>query len=382
MIIVVPKETASGERRVALTPEGARSLIAKGAEVLVEKEAGYGAAFSNTAYENAGAKLFQDVSQAIPKAWIVLQVVGPNDSNRGLIKHMAAGSVLVAFMSPLTNLETVKELAARNVTAFAMEWMPRISRAQAMDAISSMSTIAGYKSVVLAAATIPKFFPMLMTAAGSIAPARVLVIGAGVAGLQAIATAKRLGAAVEAFDVRPAVKEQVESLGAKYVDLGLTMEQAEDAGGYAKEVSTDTHVRELAVIADRMKKSDVVISTALVPGKPAPVLITEEMVQTMTRGSVIVDLAAVNGGNCELTVPGETVERYGVIIIGSLDLPSTMSVHASSMFSKNITSFVSAMLKNGRLEINLDDEVIREPLITHDGKIMHEPTRLAIEKGA
>ena len=382
MIIAVPKESLAEDRRVALTPEGARVLTGKGAEVAVETAAGYGASYGNTAYEKAGAKLYQDPNEMLSKANITLQVIGPSDARKEIISKLPAGSVLVSFMSPLSNLETVKDLQSRNISCFAMDLMPRISRAQTMDALSSMSTIAGYKSVILAAAVIPKFFPMLMTAAGSIAPARVLVIGAGVAGLQAIATAKRLGAAVEAFDVRPAVKEQVESLGAKYVDLGLSAEESEDAGGYAKEVSTDTHVHEMAVIAERIAKSDVVISTALVPGRPAPVLITEEMVQTMVRGSVIVDLAAINGGNCELTVPGETVEKYGVTIIGPLDLPSTMAVHASSMYSKNITAFVSQMIKDGQLYIDLEDEVIRGPLVTHEGKIMHEPTRFAIEKGA
>lgn len=382
MIVAVPKETASGERRVALTPDGVRTLVGKGADVRIQKDAGYGASFGNTAYENAGAKLTLDFDGTLASADVLLQVTGPTDSNMVLVERMPAGSVLVGFLNPLGNLGVVREYVEKRITAFAMELMPRISRAQAMDAISSMSTIAGYKAVLLAAAAIPKFFPMLMTAAGSIAPARVLVIGAGVAGLQAIATAKRLGAVVEAFDVRPAVKEQVESLGARYVDLGLSTEESEDAGGYAKEVSTDTHVHELQVIGERMAKSDVVITTALVPGRPAPVLITEQMVQTMVRGSVIVDLAAVNGGNCELTVPGQRVEKYGVTIIGDLDMPSTMSVHASQMYSKNITAFVSLLMKDGKLSIDLDDEVVRGPLVTCEGKIMHEPTRLAIEKGA
>jgi NAD(P) transhydrogenase subunit alpha len=262
-----------------------------------------------------------------------------------------------------------------------MELVPRISRAQAMDAHSSMSTVAGYKSVVMAAAQIPKFFPMLMTAAGSIPPARVLVIGAGVAGLQAIATAKRLGAVVEAFDVRPAVKEQVESLGAKFVDWGLSAEEAEDSGGYAKEVAGDTHSRELKVIGERVPKCDVVIATALIPGKRAPVLITEEMVRGMVRGSVIVDLAAVGGGNCELTKPGEIIDFHGVTIIGSLDLASSMATHSSRMYSKNITAFVKSMTKDGALNIDLEDEVIAGSLVTHGGRIVNAQTRLALEKG-
>jgi NAD(P) transhydrogenase subunit alpha len=382
LLIAVPRETCPGERRVALTPDGVRALVARGGEVVVEREAGYGAAFGNTMYERAGARLAPDQSSTLAGATVVMQVVGPSDSNPGLAHALPEGCVFVSLLSPQSNLETIKVLALRRITAFAMELVPRISRAQVMDVLSSMSTIAGYRAVLLAAASIPKFFPMMMTAAGSIAPARVLVIGAGVAGLQAIATARRLGAIVEAFDVRPAVKEQVESLGARYVDLGLSAEEAEDAGGYAKEVSTDTHVREMKVIAERVAKTDVVITTALIPGRPAPTLITEEMVQTMSRGSVIVDLAAINGGNCELTVPGQNVEKHGVTVMGPLDLPSTMSVHASSMFSKNATAFVMQFLVDGQLAIDFDDEIIRGSLVTHDGKVMHEPTRFAIERGA
>ncbi|MBA3726571.1 MAG: Re/Si-specific NAD(P)(+) transhydrogenase subunit alpha [Armatimonadetes bacterium] len=379
MIIAVPKETTPGERRVALAPDGVRALVARGAEVLIERDAGHGASIANAAYETAGARVSD--GEVLSKADMVLQVSGPTDGYSGTIQGMSEGSALVAFMFPQSNLETVLELKEKRITCFAMDLMPRISRAQAMDALSSMSTIAGYKSVLLAAAELPKFFPMLMTAAGSIAPARVLVIGAGVAGLQAIATARRLGAIVEAFDVRPAVKEQVESLGAKYVDLGLSSEEAEDAGGYAKEVSSDTHVHELKVIAQQLPKSDVVITTALIPGRPAPKLITEEMVRTMARGSVIVDLAAANGGNCELSVPGQTVQRFGVSIIGLFDMPSSMAVHASQMYSKNITAFVSHVINDGELDVDLEDAVTRGALLTHDGKIMHEPTRLLIEKG-
>ncbi|MGI8922697.1 MAG: Re/Si-specific NAD(P)(+) transhydrogenase subunit alpha [Fimbriimonadales bacterium] len=379
LIIAVPKETTPGERRVALAPDGARALIAQGAYVLVERDAGHGASIANAAYEQAGATMTD--GEAISKADMVLQVTGPMDGHPGALPSMKAGSALVAFMFPQANVATVRALNAQRITCFAMDLMPRISRAQTMDALSSMSTIAGYKGVLLAAAELPKFFPMLMTAAGSIAPARVLVIGAGVAGLQAIATARRLGAIVEAFDVRPAVKEQVESLGAKYVDLGLSSEEAEDAGGYAKEVSSDTHVHELGVIAQQLPKSDVVITTALIPGRPAPKLITEEMVRTMSRGSVIVDLAAVNGGNCELTVPGQTVVKFGVTIIGLFDMPSTMAVHASQMYSKNITAFVSHLLNEGSFVVNLDDAVTRGALLTYEGKIMHEPTRLLIERG-
>jgi NAD(P) transhydrogenase subunit alpha len=377
VVIAVPREAGAGEKRVALTNDGVKTLVADGYEVLVRHEAGYGAAVGNTAYEQAGAKVVAEGAPLEELADLTLCV----DLDPSIVPRLKEGSALMGFLNPLGNLPAMSALAAKNVSAFSMELVPRISRAQAMDALSSMSTVAGYKSVVMAAAQIPKFFPMLMTAAGSIPPARVLVIGAGVAGLQAIATAKRLGAVVEAFDVRPAVKEQVESLGAKFVDWGVSAEEAEDAGGYAKEIAADSHARELKVIGERVPKCDVVIATALIPGKRAPVLITEEMVRGMVRGSVIVDLAAVGGGNCELTKPGEIIDFHGVTIIGSLDLASSMAVHSSRMYSKNITAFVKSMTKDGALHIDLEDEVVAGSLVTHAGKIIHAPTRLAFEKG-
>ena len=377
MVIAVPREAGAGEKRVALTNDGVKVLVADGYEVLIRYEAGYGAAVGNTVYEQAGAKVVPEGDPLEELADLTLCV----DLDPNIVPRLKEGSALMGFLNPLGNLDVMAALAAKNVSAFSMELVPRISRAQAMDALSSMSTVAGYKSVVMAAAQIPKFFPMLMTAAGSIPPARVLVIGAGVAGLQAIATAKRLGAVVEAFDVRPAVKEQVESLGGKFVDWGVSAEEAEDAGGYAKEIAADTHSRELKVIGERVPKCDVVIATALIPGRPAPVLITEEMVRGMVRGSVIVDLAAVGGGNCELTKPGEIIDFHGVTIIGSLDLASSMAVHSSRMYSKNLTAFVKSMTKDGSLNIDLEDEVIAGSLVTHGGKIVHAPTRLAVEKG-
>jgi len=377
VVIAVPKESAPGERRVALTNDGVKALVADGFQVLVRYEAGYGAAVGNTAYENAGARVVPEGEPLVELADLTVCV----NADGALIERLKPGSAIIGFLDPAGNLSSMARLAERNITSLSMELVPRISRAQAMDALSSMSTVAGYKSVVLAAASIPKFFPMLMTAAGSIPPARVLVIGAGVAGLQAIATARRLGAVVEAFDVRPAVKEQVESLGAKFVDWGLTAEEAEDSGGYAKEVAADTHAHELRVIGERVPKCDVIIATALIPGRPAPILITEEMVRGMVRGSVIVDLAAVGGGNCEVTKPGETIDFHGVTIIGSLDLASSMAVHSSRMYSKNITAFVKSMSKDGVLTFDLDDEVVAGSLVTHQGKIVHAPTRLAFEKG-
>jgi NAD(P) transhydrogenase subunit alpha len=377
VVIAVPREAGAGEKRVALTNDGVKALVAEGYEVLVRHEAGYGAAVGNTAYEQAGAQVVPDGQPLEERADLTLCV----EFDPSIVPRLREGSAIMGFLNPGTNLELMGELARKNISAFSMELVPRISRAQEMDALSSMSTVAGYKSVVMAAAQIPKFFPMLMTAAGSIPPARVLVIGAGVAGLQAIATAKRLGAVVEAFDVRPAVKEQVESLGAKFVDWGLSAEEAEDSGGYAKEVAGDTHARELKVIGERVPKCDVVIATALIPGKRAPILITEEMVRGMVRGSVIVDLAAVGGGNCELTKPGEIIDFHGVTIIGSLDLASSMATHSSRMYSKNITAFVKSMTKGGALNIDLEDEVIAGSLVTHGGRIVNAQTRLALEKG-
>lgn len=382
MIIGVPKESAPGERRVALTPEGVKELIAKGAKVSVQKGAGEGAFFSDKAYIDAGAEIVDSAKALFGAADVLLKVTGPTDGNaKDEVQQLREGATLVCFLFPGANPALVEELRAHKVSAFAMDLMPRITRAQSMDALSSMSTIAGYKAALLAAEALPKFFPMLMTAAGTIPPGRVLIIGAGVAGLQAIATCRRLGAIVEAFDVRPAVKEQIESLGAKFIGLALLSEEAEDAGGYAKEVSGDTHTRELELIASRLPNIDVVITTALIPGKPAPVLISKAMISKMKPGSVIVDLAAVNGGNCEATVPGETVSFENVTIIGRTDMLASMATDASRMYSKNITTFMSMMINDGALKIDMEDEIIKGSLVTHDGSVVHEVVRVNMTRG-
>jgi NAD(P) transhydrogenase subunit alpha len=297
------------------------------------------------------------------------------------IAKLKEGAATVSFLYPTANPAIIDALRSKRITSFAIDLMPRISRAQSMDALSSMSTIAGYRAALLAASHLPKFFPMLMTAAGTLPPARVFVIGAGVAGLQAIATCRRLGAIVEAFDVRPAVKEQIESVGGKFVGMALLSEEAEDVGGYAKEVSGDTHSRELELIASRLPNVDCVITTALIPGKRAPVLITEKMVKHMRPGSVIVDLAAPAGGNCECTIPGEVSECNGVTVVGRTDLLATMAPDASRMYSKNVTAFLNVILKEGALNIDLEDEIVKGTLVTHEGKVVHDVTRLALERG-
>ncbi len=377
MKVAVLAETAEGEKRVALTPEGAKALASKNFEVLVQSGAGEKAGFTDAQYTEAGAKV-----EPKPQAPILLRVLGPADGDpKSEAAQIPEGSLIISFLFPSSNLDTVKTFAQRSVSSFAMELIPRITRAQRMDALSSMSTIAGYRGALLAAEHLPKFFPMFMTAAGTLAPAKVLVIGAGVAGLQAIATCKRLGAIVEAFDVRPAVKEQVQSLGAKFVDMPLVMEDAEDASGYAKEVTGDTHAKELELIGKHMAKNDVVITTALIPGKPAPILITREMVAKMVRGSVIVDLAAPAGGNCEGTVPGKVVVVDGVTIVGSTSLLSDMAADASRMYSRNIIEFLLNLAPEGEMKMDMEDPIIHGTLVTHEGKIVHDPTRLAIEHG-
>lgn len=381
MRVSVLSETAEGEKRVALIPEVVQNLISKGWAVTVQSGAGVGAGFGDHDYAQAGATIAPTAEDAARDVDLILRVSIESGADPSEVGHLQRGQSLIAFLSPSANLAAVSELATNGVDAFALELIPRITRAQSMDALSSMSTIAGYKAALLAANHLPKFFPMLMTAAGTLPPARVLVIGAGVAGLQAIATCKRLGAIVEAFDVRPAVKEQVESLGARFVALNVHLDDAEDASGYAKEVSADTHVQELELIASRMARNDVVITTALIPGKRAPILITREMVGKMPSGSVIVDLAAPAGGNCEATVPGETVVELGVTIIGATNLLSEMATDSSRMLSKNIYEFILNLAPEGEIKLDLEDPIIRDTLVTHDGKVHHEPTRLAIESG-
>jgi NAD(P) transhydrogenase subunit alpha len=365
MKIGVPKETAANERRVALVPDTAGRLVKTGLEVVVEQGAGVAAAFPDEAYRAAGAGLVAAPGDVFGGSDVVLKVQPPAPAEVALCHE---GSALVALFQPAAERDVVAALAARKVTAFSLALLPRITRAQPMDVLSSQATVAGYKAVLLAATTTGRLFPMLVTAAGTLAPARVLVLGAGVAGLQAIATARRLGAVVSAFDVRPAVKEQVESLGAKFLQLEIA-EQAEAAGGYAKQLSEETHRRELAFIAQHVKDADVVITTAAIPGKRAPILITADAVRGMKPGAVIVDVAAETGGNCELTEPGSEVRRDGVVVLGPLNLPSTLPLHASQMYARNISSFLLHVVRDGRLNLDFSDEIIRETCVTHAGEV-------------
>jgi NAD(P) transhydrogenase subunit alpha len=379
MIVGAVKETFPGERRVALTPQAMRPLLAAGVEFLVESGAGVAAGFPDAEFSSKGARVVAERAEVFALADVLLQVrgLGANpDRGQDDLPHLRQGQVLLAMFEPLTALEQVKQVADRGVTLFAMELIPRITRAQSMDVLSSMATVAGYKAVLLAAGSLPKMFPMLMTAAGTIKPARVFVVGVGVAGLQAIATARRLGSMVEAYDVRPAVKEQVESLGAKFVELGL--EQAEGAGGYAKEMGEKFYARQREVMTRVVGDADVVITTAAVPGKKAPVLVTAEMVAGMRPGSLIVDLAAERGGNCALTRPGETVIEGGVTIHGPINLAATVPFDASQMYAKNLATLLQLMVKDGKLTLDLSDDVIRETLVTHGGEITHAGVREAL----
>src|SRR3989442_314349 len=372
MIVSIPKESALGERRVALVPELVPKLSKGGLGGIVQSGAGAAAGFLDPPYIDAGARIEPDVFE---KADVLLKVQPPTAAE---IDRMKAGATLIGFLQPYTSVSEIRALAARRITAFSMELMPRISRAQSMDALSAMSTIAGYKAVLLAASRLPKFFPLLMTAAGTIKPARVLVIGAGVAGLQAIGTAKRLGAVVEAYDTRPVVKEQVESLGGKFVELGLETKDAEAKTGYAKAQSADFYQRQQQLLGQYVAAADVVIPTALVPGQRAPVLITEEMVRAMRPGSVIVDLAAEQGGNCALTEPGQEIVRYGVIIVGAMNLPSTVPFQGSEMYARTVTNYLVHLLKDGRPHLDLADELTRGPLVTYQGEILHEVVKARV----
>jgi H+-translocating NAD(P) transhydrogenase subunit alpha len=364
MVVGVPRETAAGERRVALVPETAGRLVASGVEVVVERDAGTEASFLDAAYAETGARIVDDVYRA---ADIVCKVQKPSTEE---VERVREGSTLVGLLAPLVNHDLVRALAERGVTSFSMDQIPRITRAQPMDALSSQSTVAGYKAVVLAAATLGKFFPMLTTAAGTVVPAKVLVLGAGVAGLQAIATARRLGGVVSAFDVRPIVKEQVESLGATFLELDVVGEEA--AGGYAAALDEEQHRREQELISRAVADADAVVTTALIPGRPAPLLITEEAVAAMRPGSVIVDLAAEMGGNAAVTEPGQTVVRNGVTIIGETNLPSTMPVHASQMYARNLSSFLRLIVQEGELALDFEDEIVRETCVTHEGRVLSE----------
>ena len=375
MLVAVPKEIYPGERRVALIPQTVPSLIKAGLEVVIEAGAGESANSPDRDFEVQGARIEKDRHSLLAQADIVLMVRGPGSYPEFPTADLDAlkdGSVLISFTEPLAQPEIMKDLAERKLTVFSMELMPRTTRAQSMDALSSMATISGYKAVLAAADASPKLFPMFMTAAGTITPARVFVLGAGVAGLQAIATARRLGAVVEAFDIRPAVKEEVESLGAKFIQLELETQEAQDSGGYAKAQSEDFYRRQQELMAERIKNSDVVITTAAVPGKKSPVLISEEVVDSMRPGSVIVDIAADKGGNCAVTKPGEKIIHKGVIVIGPLNIPAQVPVHASQMYAKNISTFLLHLVKEGKLELDLEDEITKGAMVAHGGKLVHQ----------
>jgi NAD(P) transhydrogenase subunit alpha len=369
----VPGESFPGERRVALTPRAAEALGKLGASVVIEQSAGASAGFPDDQYVARGARVSAR-GEVFQQADIVVQVrsLGVNpEQGRADLPFLRPGQLLIGFGEPLTAVREISDLARTGVSFFAMELMPRITRAQSMDALSSMATISGYRGVLLGAEALPKIFPMLMTAAGTITAARVLVLGAGVAGLQAIATARRLGAVVSAYDVRSAVKEQVESLGAKFVVLDLDTGSSEGQGGYAKAMDEEFYRRQRALLTEVLREQDVVITTAAVPGKKAPILVTAEMASAMAPGSVIVDIAAERGGNCELTRPGETIVHQGISILGPLNLPSTTPYHASQMYGSNVTAFLKLMVKNGELTINREDEIIRETLVTHGGEVVN-----------
>ncbi|HTF33051.1 MAG TPA: Re/Si-specific NAD(P)(+) transhydrogenase subunit alpha [Myxococcota bacterium] len=382
MILAVPKETWPGERRVALVPDSVKALAKAGIEVAVETGAGASAGFEDDSYVRAGATVASDATLLLGRADLVVKVQPPRVLEHGghEIDLMREGATLVGLLRPLDMPGVARHLAARRITAFALELIPRITRAQSMDVLSSMATIAGYHAVLLGAQVLPKIFPMLVTAAGTISPARVLVVGAGVAGLQAIATARRLGAVVEAYDTRPAVKEQVQSLGARFVELLLETGDAEDSGGYAKAQSEEFYARQRALLGDRVRAADVIITTAQVPGQRAPLLIDEDTVRGMRPGSVIVDLAAEQGGNCALTQAGRDIVAHGVQVRGPLNLPSAHATHASQLFARNVATFVLHLVKEGKLVLDLEDELTRAPLVTREGRVEHEGTRTRLEE--
>jgi proton-translocating NAD(P)+ transhydrogenase subunit alpha len=365
--VATPKETAEDERRVALVPDTATKLIAAGLEVSVESGAGEASFFGDDAYEKAGVKIVKGAAAVLKDAGSVLKVQAPTIAEVNLLK---SGAVLISFLQPATQGDIIKALAKRGVTAFSLELVPRISRAQSMDALSSQASAAGYKAVLMAAGRLGKFFPMMMTAAGTVAPARVLVMGAGVAGLQAIATARRLGAVVSAYDVRTAVKEEVQSLGATFIELPLETQEGE--GGYAREQSEEFLRKQRELIGEHIAKSDVVITTAAIPGRRAPLLVTADMVKGMRRGSVIVDLAAETGGNVELTKAGEDVIVGDVVIIGTRNVPSTMPLHASQLLARNVANLLLHLVKDGGIVIDLTDDITKGCCVTHGGEIVNE----------
>jgi len=367
VIVAIPKETEKLEKRVSVVPDTVTKLIDKGLDVWVETGAGTASNYLDTAYEQAGAQVVNEREKLFTDSDIVISIQTPP---KEALKLMKEGSILICFLWALQNDETVQLLKSHKITSLGMDAIPRISRAQSMDALSSMSSISGYKSALIGSNELDRYMPMMMTAAGTIAPAKVLVLGAGVAGLQAIATAKRLGAKVEAFDIRPAVKEQVESLGASFVEVPDLEEDSETEGGYAKELAEDEQERQRQVIHEHAKKSDIIITTALIPGKPAPLLVTKEMVHDMHPGAIVVDLAAEQGGNCELTEAGETIKANNVKIIGPLNLPSSMAYHASQLYSKNMFSLMTHLLEEGEPKFDFEDEITLKTTITHQGEII------------
>jgi proton-translocating NAD(P)+ transhydrogenase subunit alpha len=379
MIVVgIPKESYPGERRVAMVPASIPNLIKGGCKVVVEAGAGLSAGYPDAQYSEKGAELAAKRADVFNAADIVVQVLcyGANDkTGREDLALLRSGQVLTGFMRALGSPQTVREIAGRGVAALAVELMPRITRSQSMDALSAMATVCGYKAVVIAADQLPRFFPMLTTAAGTVTPARVLVLGAGVAGLQAIATARRLGAVVSAYDVRPAVKEQVQSLGGRFVEMALDVGEAQDARGYAREQDEKFLKRQRELLTRVVAESDVVITTATVPGARAPLLVTAEMVAGMAPGSVLVDLASESGGNCELTRYNEIVIERGVTIVGYINLASTVPYHASQMFSRNVTAFLLHLCKEGKVNLDMDDEITRETLVTQGGEVVHSRVR-------
>ncbi len=382
MNVAIPREIEDSERRVAAIPETVAKMVAAGLNVEVESGAGEHAHYADAEYEKAGAKIVKDATALYLNADIVLKVQRPLMSG-GIheVEMMKPNAILISLLSPLTYTDLIQKLSARGITSFAVDLIPRTTRAQRMDILSSMSSIAGYKAVLLAASAYSRLIPMMTTSAGTYPPAKVLVIGAGVAGLQAIATAKRMGGQVEAFDTRPAVKEQVQSLGATFVELGLDGE-TEDKGGYAKELSADAHKIEMELIAKHARLADIIITTALIPGKEAPLLIPREVVAEMKKGSVIVDMAVEQGGNCAFSRMGETVVEHGVTIIGATNLPATVPVVASQMYAKNLWNFLSLMYQNKELKIDRADEIIKATMVTQNKEIVNEAVKTAVMKGA
>jgi len=378
VIIGVPKESYPGERRVGIVPSVLPILIKAGFEVHVQAGAGFAAGYADSAYVEKGGKIVADRAGVFAAADIIVQVLayGANDVNgREDVGLYRKGQILAGFLRPFGSMEVLQAIAQAGVTAFAVELMPRTTRAQSMDALSSMATVAGYKAVVMAADRHPRIFPMLTTAAGTVTPARVFVIGCGVAGLQAIATAKRLGAVISAYDLRPAAKEQVQSLGGRFVELPIEAKDAQDARGYATAQDEDFYRRQRELLGKVVQESDVVITTAVIPGKKAPVLVTEEMVKGMALGSVILDLAAERGGNCDITETGKTVIKHGVTIIGEINLAAGVPYHASMMFARNLTAFLTHLIKDQKVNLNLEDDIVRETLLTHGGEIVQARVR-------